>query len=118
MNIILTGNPQSTNNLYRRGRSGMYMTEAGHDLKTDYHVQAMQQYNRKPLDGPVHVQILIYFGDKKKRDIDNYNKILLDSLTGVVYKDDSQIEEMFVKKDYDKKNPRIVINVCSIIEKY
>ena len=32
------------------------------------------------------------------RDIDNYNKAILDSMTKIIYEDDSQIEELNVKK--------------------
>ena len=44
------------------------------------------------------VRIRLYFKDKRKRDIDNYNKAILDSMTKIIYEDDSQIEELNVKK--------------------
>lgn len=33
-------------------------------------------------------------------------KALLDAMTGIVYKDDSQINELHVFKEIDKENPR------------
>jgi crossover junction endodeoxyribonuclease RusA len=57
----------------------------------------------------VIVTIALYFGDKRRRDIDNWHKILLDSLTGIVWKDDSQIQEMRVTKNIGK--PRIELTV-------
>lgn len=42
------------------------------------------------------------------RDIDNYGKILLDSLTWIVYEDDKQIKLMTIQiMNPDKNNPRI-----------
>ena len=40
-------------------------------------------------------------------DLDNFNKLALDALTGIAYDDDSQIAELTVKRAYDKTKPRI-----------
>ena len=51
------------------------------------------------MDNSLKVRIRLYFKDKRKRDIDNYNKVILDSMTKIIYEeDDSQIEELNVKK--------------------
>lgn len=57
------------------------------------------------------MNILLYFGDNRRRDIDAYLKILLDAMTGIVYEDDSQIDEMHVFKQVDIKSPRTVIQI-------
>ena len=44
----------------------------------------------------------------KKPDVDNIAKIILDSLNGFVYKDDSQVTELLIKKDYGQENLIIV----------
>ncbi len=46
----------------------------------------------------LEVRIWLYFKDKRKRDIDNYNKGILDAMTSIVYNDASQIEELNIKK--------------------
>lgn len=61
--------------------------------------------------GGIELNILQYFGDKRKRDIDAYIKILLDAMSGIVYEDDSQIEAMHVYKSVDKENPRVIIQI-------
>jgi Holliday junction resolvase RusA-like endonuclease len=43
-----------------------------------------------------------------KPDIDNYLKIILDSLNGIVYKDDAQVCKCTVSKRYDDY-PRVEI---------
>ena len=52
-----------------------------------------------------------YFGTKRTRDLDNHLKIALDSATGQIWGDDSQIVELNLRKDYDKARPRIVLQV-------
>ena len=44
----------------------------------------------------------------KRPDIDNYAKLVLDALSGVFYKDDSQVTALVVTKVYDQ-NPRTVV---------
>lgn len=115
MNIILTGEPQSTNNLYRShcrfGHPAVYMTDKGKSLKESYGYQAKSQWRWGVSDKPFEVSIYLYFKTQRKHDIDNYGKILLDSMTGIVWKDDSQIWKMTVNKMVDKKNPRIEISI-------
>ena len=38
----------------------------------------------------------LYHGTKHKKDIDNYSKIVFDSLNGIVWEDDVQIQKMLV----------------------
>jgi crossover junction endodeoxyribonuclease RusA len=111
MKIILTGNPLSTNHIYKKSKFGMYMSAEGHALKESYQWEATSQWKDKMLLGRVIVCIKLFFGDLRNRDIDNYNKILLDSLTGIVWKDDKQIVKMEIEKLYDKKNPRVEIEI-------
>ncbi|WXL80106.1 RusA family crossover junction endodeoxyribonuclease [Clostridium perfringens] len=44
---------------------------------------------------------------RKKPDADNIGKIILDSLNGIAYKDDSQIIELSVIKSYTEDDERI-----------
>ena len=89
----------------------MYMSKEGGAIKNSYIKQSTLQWANKPLTGDVTVHIKLYFGDKRRRDIDNYGKLLLDSLSGVIYEDDIQIQKMTVEKFYDKENPRIEITI-------
>jgi Holliday junction resolvase RusA-like endonuclease len=52
-----------------------------------------------------------YFETKRRRDLDNQNKILFDALSGIVYDDDSQISELRLRREYDRARPRIEIQV-------
>lgn len=113
MELILKGNPKSTQHIYKmtcRGRfASMYMSADGKALKEDYQWQLKSQYKKKPLTGDIDMRVELFFGDERKRDIDNYNKILLDSMSGIIFEDDSQIQSLLIIKNKDKKNPRIEI---------
>lgn len=109
--IELSGNPKSTQQCYRHSNRATYMTTTCHALKTSYQYQAKEQWKKPPTKDDLVVVVTLYFGDKRKRDIDNFNKLWMDALEGVVYEDDSQIRQLTISKDYDKENPRIEIYI-------
>ena len=53
-------------------------------------------------------ELLFKVNYTKKPDVDNIAKIILDSLNGLVYKDDSQVTALLVFKDYGEENKIIV----------
>lgn len=115
MTITLSGQPQSTNHIYKSaciaGRASVYMSAAGKALKEAYQWEAKSQWDGEPLSGPVEVAITLFHGDKRARDLDNYGKVLLDALTGIVWLDDKQIMRMTVVKAYDKTRPRVEVEI-------
>lgn len=52
-----------------------------------------------------------------KPDLDNLAKFYLDCMNGIVYKDDCQIKNLFLKKRYSK-NPRTVIEIKEMKKNY
>lgn len=116
MELTLKGNPLSTQHIYKmtcRGKfATLYMSKDGKDLKESYQWQLKSQYKGKPLTGDIDLRVELFFGDERKRDVDNYNKIILDAMSGIVYEDDNQIQSLLIIKNIDKKNPRIEI-VCN-----
>jgi Holliday junction resolvase RusA-like endonuclease len=76
------------------------MTADGKALKEAYQSEAMAQWKGKLLAGEIEVSITLYFGTKRRADLDNVNKLSLDALT--VYQDESQIARLTILRDYDK----------------
>ncbi len=120
MKLILKGNPLSTNQVYRSanrgGRCITYMSKKGKDLKYSYQWQARSQLFKAvdfplPNTGDLELTVDLYFGTKRRVDVDNYNKILLDSLEGICYEDDTQIQKLIITKHYDKNNARIEVEI-------
>ena len=89
-----------------------------------------------PLDIALHLYVIVYrsipgsWSDKKQKaaqdgeirpskrpDLDNYIKAIMDALTGVIWRDDSQVTSMYAAKCYDVR-PRIevVISECAGME--
>lgn len=108
--ITLTGEPKSNQHIYKtvcRGTFGtMYMSAEGKAIKEDYGWQAKSQWSGPPTTKPLRVKSTLYFKIKRNHDIDNYNKLVLDALSGIVWVDDGQIEELSITKKYDKIKPR------------
>ena len=73
------------------------------------------QWKEQVLTGPVRVVIVVYEPDRRRRDIANFSKQLGDVMTGLVYVDDSQIDDIrFVRGALDRKNPRAEIQVAPL----
>lgn len=81
------------------------------------------------LQGPIYAKINCFYGipkstprkkvldmecghilPTKKPDLDNIAKIILDSLNGIAYKDDSQVVELTITKHYAVK-PSVVVEL-------
>ena len=84
--------PLSVNALYknvgkRRAKSKRYidwLRPATYALKA--------QYRGKLIEGPIMVTLAYKQPDRRRRDVGNLEKCVTDLMTGVVYKDDSQIK--------------------------
>jgi Holliday junction resolvase RusA-like endonuclease len=55
----------------------------GKALKEAYQWEARAQWNGKPLTGDIEVSITLYFGTKRRADLDNFNKLSLDALSRI-----------------------------------
>ena len=118
--ITIPGNPLSDNHLYGHRAFGRrvikYMTKKGKDYR-----ELVKKCIINPIVSikcPVEMHINVYFGDKRKRDIQGHLKCLIDSLQGIVYEDDSQIKLITAEKNYDKEIPRSEVIVHELEVKY
>jgi len=111
--ITLTIPNVSTNRMYTTSRTTgrKILSQIARDSKEAWAWEAKAQFNRQPYEENVEVRIDLYFPDKRRRDGDNI-KALIDSMTGVLWKDDSLIEAHMVRKHIVKgKEPKIVISL-------
>jgi len=53
------------------------------------------------------------FPDKRKRDVNNYDKLLFDALEGICYENDSQVVSYQVTKQIGS-DPKTVIHIQEI----
>lgn len=94
--------PPSNNVYYRHVGHKVLLSRAGRDYRTDVCNRIVEQFGFGktgfPLTGPLKLTIVYHRPDLRRRDIDNLQKGLLDSLTHAgVYEDDSQIEHLDVR---------------------
>ena len=115
--LTLSGQPLSTQHCYlytaRSGSVRGYMKAACVTLKEQWQWEAKSQWRGAPLEGPVSVKMALYHGDHRKRDIDNFNKLVFDALAGIAFLDDNQVMELTITKEYDKERPRVELELST-----
>lgn len=110
MTLTFQTMPPSTNHLYRRTSRGVSLLDIVRQAKESIGWEARCQYQGEPLEGPLKVEISLWWGDRRKHDIDNI-KALLDALTGIIWKDDGLITDLHIAKAFDKERPRVEMTV-------
>jgi Holliday junction resolvase RusA-like endonuclease len=66
---------------------------------------------KEPTADPVIVELDFFMGNRRRIDGDNCQKLVWDSLTGIVWDDDSQVVEWYGHKHVDKLFPRTELRV-------
>jgi Holliday junction resolvase RusA-like endonuclease len=69
------------------------------------YVVGKAQWKGPKLEGDISVSVTFYFATKRRRDLDNQNKLILDALTGIAWDDDSQIAELHLYRAIDVRYP-------------
>jgi len=93
--------PPTINHYYGQARSGRrFIKERGKEYREITRSKFIDKYpDHKIWEGKVSIRIYVYPPDKRKRDLDNLNKCLWDSLEYAdVFKDDSQIYHLEMTK--------------------
>lgn len=111
--------PPSVNTYWRAPNKGPLkgrhlISKAGRKFRSEACAAIIDQLRRlpKPSTEPAAVEILLYPPDSRNRDIDNYNKALLDSLTHAgVWEDDSQVKRLLVEWGPVVKGGRVEIMI-------
>ncbi|MCP4934406.1 MAG: RusA family crossover junction endodeoxyribonuclease [bacterium] len=105
--------PPTVNHYYTIARGRKILSKKGRQYRKTAITEAIIQQPGKTIEGPVSVYIRAYPPDKRKRDIDNILKPVLDALTTArVYGDDSQVTDLRIVKFNPSKPGRVEITVC------
>lgn len=96
----------------RAGRVWVYLSGKGRAYKTAV-VRAIGRHH--PTDKRLSVSVTLHFANKRKNDLDNRLKSLLDALAYAgVYVDDSQIDELRVIRGENIKGGRCVVEIAEL----
>lgn len=91
--------PPSNNVYYRNVDGVMKISENGRAYRKAVAGQVLIQRGAKQYAGRLAVEIEAHVPDKRRRDLDNLFKSVLDSLTHAgVWLDDSQVDELSIKR--------------------
>ena len=91
--------PPSINHYWRTFRGRMILSASGREYRTEVMANILQNGKPNTIEGRVRVQIQVSPPDRRRRDIDNCVKCILDALAHAgVYHDDCQIDELHVKR--------------------
>lgn len=105
----------SLNSLYRVSfHKHVYMVTKAKDWKTEFQQILKEQYKDGPIETPVALTIIFSFIDNKLLDLDNCLKITIDSLKGVVFKDDHQVVSLSAHKKMNQPIDFITIVVDKV----
>ena len=97
LNIVLYSN----NVLYRRGKFSTYINPKHRNLKKEIISSLKDQWKKSPIKENIELKLTYYFKDKRRRDVANYEKMLVDCLNGIVYEDDCQIVKLTLIKQIE-----------------
>lgn len=93
--------PPTVNTYYRHVGPKVLISREGRQYRQAVacEVFAQSPFNRTTMDGRIALEIVAHPPDRRKRDLDNLLKGLLDSLQHAgTYEDDSQIDEIRIKR--------------------
>jgi crossover junction endodeoxyribonuclease RusA len=90
--------PPSVNHYYRRVGPRTLISREGRRFRERV-CSLLAASGVRPMVGPLRVEIEVYPPDRRRRDIDNMQKALLDALEhGRAFRDDSQIVELKIER--------------------
>lgn len=90
--------PPSLNHYYRRVGARTLISRAGRLYRATV-VRQLRHHHSSPLLGRLQVSIQAYPPDRRRRDLDNAQKALLDALQHAgIYGDDSQIDHLEIAR--------------------
>jgi crossover junction endodeoxyribonuclease RusA len=95
----------------RKGRGGHFYTPGATREWEEAVGWAYKEAGGQMLEGDIAVSCWFFRGDRRRADIDNLLKSVLDGLNGVAFEDDDRVVHMSAWKDYDAENPRAEVEL-------
>ena len=101
----------SVNKYYRSWQGRVLISKDGREFKKEVDL-LLNNYEK--ILGKIKLTLILHFKDKRKRDLDNYNKVLIDCLKNKLFEDDDQIYQLYMEKHIGCGFNKITIGIESI----
>ena len=101
----------SVNKYYRSWQGRVLISKDGRIFKKDVD---MFLNNYVKVKGKIKLTLILYFKDKRKRDVDNYAKVLIDCLKNKLFEDDDMIYKLYMEKHIAYGENKIEIIVTKL----
>ena len=90
--------PPTINSYYKMTRMGQrYLDKSVREFRDTVAESVNQQCPGLKLDVPLFMEVYLFMPDRRKRDVDNYMKGLLDALTEAgLWEDDSLVDQLHI----------------------
>ena len=110
--------PPSVNDYWGRGRRGnFFLKSAAKTYKKDVAmILALSgMWSGDPIADKIGLDIISHKSDARRYDIDNLLKALLDSMKGVVFVDDYNVDKITIERGaIDRENPRVEVKLTAL----
>jgi len=101
----------SVNKYYRSWKGRVLISQDGREFKKLVQVH-LDNYEK--IMGKIELKLILYFKDKRKRDVDNYAKVLIDCLKNKLFEDDDMIYKLYMEKHIGCGENKIEIIVTKL----
>lgn len=109
---VILPQPPSVNHYTRASRhGGRYLSKEALAFKQETHRRVAPFAPQSPSENRLVVKVVFGFKDARKRDLDNYLKVTLDSLQNIIFADDSQIDVLLVKRGAKVAGGQVMIKI-------
>ena len=103
----------SINKYYRSWKNKVLISKEGREFKKELELHLT---NYEKILGKIKLNIVLDFKDKRKRDVDNYAKVLIDCLKNKLFEDDDQIYQLYMEKHIGCGYNQISIEIIPLEE--
>ena len=108
--------PPSVNHYWRHVGNRTLISRTGRAYRQQV-LHDVQQLGLRVITGPIKLEVIATRPDRRRRDVDNLLKSLLDALDHAnVYEDDSQIQDLRITWECDENQQPVIVagGLCEV----
>lgn len=112
MRFLLLGNPLPKQRP-RSSKGRFYSPSTPEEQRIAAHLEAQMDY-KAPSSEDVSITVRFYRANKRRVDLDNLLKLVLDAANGVIWEDDFSVKQIQARMSIDKNHPRTEMEVVTL----